>query len=379
MCTRSSARVVLVIASLLGAAVPCATGQSCQAFEVLVFSKTAGFRHGAQIGAGLALIQSLGAAQGFGVDHTEDETLIDSANLSQYAAVVFLHTTGDILTAAQEAALASYVLAGGGFVGVHSAADTEYGWPFYGALLGAYFQSHPVPQAADVTVVDATHPSTLGLPPVFSHTDEWYDFQTNPASNPLVNVLLTVDESTYAGGSMGPVHPVAWCQEAAGFGRSWYTALGHTLGTYSAPFFQDHLLGGILWAAGSIRTATICGGQTYGTASGSPLLSLAGSQTSASTGEIVLTLGTPGGSGLLVASTCADSFAAGALTILIDVGATSSFAPAPLQFDAAGRWRAAIPLVLQIPGAAGPSIFLQAAQLSPTLGLSNGVAMSLCF
>jgi type 1 glutamine amidotransferase len=125
--------------------------------------------------------------------------------------VVLLHTTGDVLDAAQQTAFEGWITGGGGFVGIHSAADTEYAWPFYGALLGTWFLSHPPVQIATVNVVDASHPSTVMLPSSFSHDDEWYNYQSNVALNPLVDVLLTVDQSTYTGGSMGTVHPIAWC------------------------------------------------------------------------------------------------------------------------------------------------------------------------
>ena len=103
---------------------------------MLVFSKTAGFRHDA-IPAGIQAIRELGAANNFTVTATEDATAFTTANLAQYEAVVFLNTTGDVLNATQQTAFESYIRGGGGYVGVHAAADTEYSWPFYGKLVGA--------------------------------------------------------------------------------------------------------------------------------------------------------------------------------------------------------------------------------------------------
>ncbi len=357
---------------------PVAHAQSCEPFEVLVFSKTAGFRHEEQIVAGAALVQAFGAAHGFGVEHSEDAALIEPANLARYAVVIFLHTTGDILDSAQEAALEGYVLGGGGFVGVHSAADTEHGWPFYGTLVGAYFFDHPAIQPAEVSVVDPNHPSTASLPALFSHTDEWYDYQTNVAANPAVDVLLTVDESTYTGGNMGPVHPIAWCQDLAGGGRSWYTGMGHTLASYSAPFFQEHLLGGILWAADSIRTSQICAASVYGIPSGSPLLSLRGVQVSPTLGALVLSGGNPGGAGILCLSSCPASVLDGSLSILVELDPPGFVLCSPLVFDSAGKWRGTLPLTLELPGSLGNSLFFQGAQLTPSLGLSNGLELDLC-
>ena len=213
--------------------------------RVLVFSKTAGYRH-ASIPDGVAAVRELGEAGGFAVDATEATDVFTDAGLRPYAAVVFLSTSGDVLGADAEAAFERYVRAGGGFVGIHAASDTEYEWPFYGRLVGAYFASHPEVQPAAVDVVDREHPSTRGLPERWERTDEWYDFREVPAG---VRVLATLDESSYEGGTMGEAHPVAWCHEAAG-GRAWYTAGGHTAESYAEPLFQTHLLGGIRYAAG---------------------------------------------------------------------------------------------------------------------------------
>jgi len=161
--------------------------------------------------------------------------------------VVFLCTTGDVLGEAQQAAFQRYIEAGGGFVGIHSAADTEYDWPWYGDLVGAYFKGHPAVQPATIVVSDSVHPSTRSLPTHWNRTDEWYDFRTNPRGR--VHVLATVSEATYSDGEMGADHPIAWCQFYGG-GRTWYTALGHTRESYSEPLFLRHLWGGIQFAAG---------------------------------------------------------------------------------------------------------------------------------
>jgi type 1 glutamine amidotransferase len=214
--------------------------------QVLVFSKTSGFRHDS-IPAGIGAIRSLGRANGFSVSATEDAKAFAPKRLRGFDAVVFLNTTGDVLAPRQQRAFRSYIRKGGGWVGIHSAADTEYEWPFYGRLLGAYFQSHPAIQPATIDVVDRSHPSTRPLPARWVRTDEWYDFRSNPRG--AVHVLATLDESTYSGGTMGTDHPIAWCHGFKG-GRAWYTAGGHTSESYSEPLFRRHLLGGILWAAG---------------------------------------------------------------------------------------------------------------------------------
>ena len=218
-------------------------------FSALVFSKTAGFRHGS-IPAGVAAIQQLGEEHGFAVDHTEDSTAFTEENLANYDVVVWLSTTGDVLNDEQQGAFEQYIQDGGGYAGIHAASDTEYDWPWYGELVGAYFASHPpgTPNA-DVAVVDQVHPSTAHLPMRWNRTDEWYNYRENPRGD--VHVLATLDETTYEPGNaaMGTDHPIAWCHDYDG-GRSWYTGGGHTNESYSEPEFVQHILGGIRTAAG---------------------------------------------------------------------------------------------------------------------------------
>ncbi|WP_199510631.1 ThuA domain-containing protein [Nucisporomicrobium flavum] len=214
-------------------------------YDVLVFSRTAGFRHDS-IPAGTTAIRELGAANGFSVTATEDPAVFTTAGLAPYEAVVFLNTTGDVLNAAQQTAFEGYVRGGGGYVGVHAAADTEYDWPFYGNLVGAWFASHPAIQAADVVVEDRAHAATAHLPQRWHRTDEWYNYRTNARST--AHVLASLDEGSYSGGSMGADHPHAWCKTLDG-GRSFYTGGGHTIESYSDPAFRAHLLGGIRYAA----------------------------------------------------------------------------------------------------------------------------------
>jgi type 1 glutamine amidotransferase len=217
-------------------------------YRVLVFSRTAGFRHDS-IPDAIAAIRALGDQNGFLVDATEDPTVFTNSGLAAYSAVSFLLTTGDILEDSQQAAFERYIAAGNGFVGVHSAADTEYDWPWYGGLMGAYFASHPDVQPAVVHREDANDPSTVFLPDDWVRTDEWYNFQSNPRDTDDMHILATLDESSYSGGAMGD-HPIAWYHAYAG-GRAWYTAGGHTRESYSEPLFLQHLLGGIEYAAGS--------------------------------------------------------------------------------------------------------------------------------
>jgi uncharacterized protein len=213
---------------------------------VLVFSRTADYRH-ESIPAGLAALRELGPSAGMIVESTEDSGAFTGAGLRPYAVVVFLNTSGEVLDDSQRDPLEAYVRGGGGFVGVHCAAATEPRWPFYRWLLGARFADHPDIQPATVRVADRAHPATAHLDEAWHRTDEWYNFDTRPRAG--VRVLLRVDESSYAGGTMGVDHPIAWCHDQAG-GRAVYTALGHTVDSYAEAPFRAHLLGALTWAAG---------------------------------------------------------------------------------------------------------------------------------
>lgn len=270
------------------------TAAEGEAFRLLVFSRTEGFRH-ASIETGVETVRQLGLMHGFAVEHTEDPAAFTPENLARFAAVMWLSTTGNVLDEAQKAAFEAYIRSGGGYVGVHSASDTEYDWPFYGELVGAYFHSHPVfpvtdpegpgVQAGELHLEAPDHPATAHLPVPWRVRDEFYSFRTNPRGR--VRVLLNIDESSYEQdpnttnitalgalfasfsngfqslpgldalldgnlliGETGVMndHPMSWCHDRLG-GRAWYTALGHSISIYGDPDFRRHLLGGILTAA----------------------------------------------------------------------------------------------------------------------------------
>ncbi|MDQ1140565.1 ThuA domain-containing protein [Pedobacter agri] len=214
--------------------------------RILVFSKTKGFRHNS-IEAGKTALVKMGKEKNFVVDTTENAALFTSDLLKKYAAVVFLNTTGDVLDNQQQTAFENYIKNGGGYVGVHAATDTEYDWPWYGKLAGAYFISHPVVQEARFIVKDKKHPSTKFLTDsVWMHKDELYNFKD---INPDINVLLTIDEKSYDGGKNGTFHPFSWYHDYDG-GRAFYTSMGHMKETWTDEMFLKHLYGGITYAIG---------------------------------------------------------------------------------------------------------------------------------
>jgi cytochrome c len=305
--TRAAVLLVLLTIVVLVALAPGPVAAKRASFDVLVFSKTVGYRH-ASIPDGITMIQRLGVEHGFQIYATDDASVFSDAGLARFRVVVFNNTNGRdgaILDPEQRAAFQRWIRAGGGFVGIHAASNTERDWPWYGQLVGTYFAGHAPLQLHDVKVADRSHPSTAHLPRRWAREDEPYVFTGDPRGK--VHVLATVDESTYARDNRntgnnasgqpdgspgrnpdgnpdghpgrnpdgadpetapsgvrsgaagngravdeveGGDHPVAWCHEFEG-GRSWYTSAGHTKKTYQDDAFMRHVLGGIMWAAGA--------------------------------------------------------------------------------------------------------------------------------
>lgn len=224
----------------------CAFSFKAKTPKILVFAKTAGFHHNS-IAVGIPAIIKLGQENNFLVDTTTDSSKFTEQNLKQYAAVVFLSTTGNVLSDEEQKAFEHYIQSGKGFVGVHAATDTEYDWPWYNKLVGAYFLGHPKQQEAIINVVDSNFIATKGLPHTWKRFDEWYNFKEFHWDD--VHVLLTIDESSYTGGANGKYHPMSWYHSYDG-GRAFYTELGHTDESYADPLYLGHLLGGIKYAMG---------------------------------------------------------------------------------------------------------------------------------
>ena len=212
---------------------------------LVVYTRTLGFRHDSIPGA-LASVRDIAAREGLSVIATEDPSAFTGDRLRGVAAVVFLHTTGEVLDKPGQDALQAYIRGGGGFLGIHSAADTFHAWPWYLDMLGAEFVGHPAIQPAALVRQDAANPATAPLPPVGAN-GRWYHFRASPRGS--ARVLLTIDEASYQGGGMGADHPMSWCHQFEG-GRSAYTALGHTVESWSEPLFLAHVRGALRWAAG---------------------------------------------------------------------------------------------------------------------------------
>lgn len=216
--------------------------------KLLVFYKAARYYHD-NIPDGVELIQNLGRQYSFKVDTTKNSAIFTKEKLKQYNVIVFLNTTGDVLSDTEQEEMTRWVQAGGGFVGVHSAGVTEFTWPWYHQLIGAFSSGHPSDpnvRNADLKVLNSKHISTKHLPKTWNCTDEWYNFKE---IQPTIKVLINLDEKSYEGGTNGENHPITWYHEFDG-GRVWYTGLGHTKECFKDKEFIKMLWGGIQYAAG---------------------------------------------------------------------------------------------------------------------------------
>jgi type 1 glutamine amidotransferase len=244
-----------ILRTLLLTALACfaASAAYAQQFSAAVFSKAAGWHHESTLEA-VTAVRELGKQHHFDVFWSEDPKRIFTDELiAKYKVVIFLLTTGDALNDEQQAVFERFIRRGGGYVGVHSASDTEYQWPWYTKMVGHMFRVHPAIQTAMVNVENRDFPGMERFPSRFLTTEEWYEFDAS--RSPGLKYLLSVDESTYEPTAqrkkemaVSPLHPISWYHEYDG-GRAFYTALGHLPATYSDQQFLHHLYGGIYWAA----------------------------------------------------------------------------------------------------------------------------------
>lgn len=227
---------------------------NAEQFSVLLFTKTDGWHH-KSINAAVTSIQELAKKHDFALEWHEQASEINDEKLMRHDVLMFLLTTGNILGEEQQAAVERFIQSGKGFVGVHSASDTEYEWDWYTKMVGRTFHIHPPTQTAELYMLDRNFPGLARMPDRLLWTDEWYEFGAEKIDG--LNYLLAVDENTYdvgadwgraKGNGMGDFHPLAWYHNYDG-GRAFYTALGHLGATYKDPLFMEHIYGGIYWAA----------------------------------------------------------------------------------------------------------------------------------
>jgi PKD repeat protein/type 1 glutamine amidotransferase len=245
-----SGRRMTVVRRSTSPSPPAAKPPEDKRYDVLVLTETgpSGEKH-SSTAAGVAALKDLGKRNDFKVTEAADSRgAFTEANLKDFRVVVFLNTSGEVLSDNEQSAFEDYFKQGGGFLGIHSAIATEPSWTYLTSLLGTRATGAAAPlRSATIKVADRVHDATKALPEYWTHADEYYNFTSNVRG--LQHVLATVDEKTYTGGTMGADHPVSWCQDFDG-GRAFYTAAGHTAASYAEDNFRKHLAGAIKWAAG---------------------------------------------------------------------------------------------------------------------------------
>jgi uncharacterized protein len=246
-------RIKFFLIFLIGQLLISASVNAQKQFKALLVTTTKGWHH-ESVHAGVLAIQQLGVRNFFDVTLLEDPNGISDRSMQQYQVVIFLNTTGDILDTAQQRVMERFIRSGKGYVGIHSASDTEYDWDWYTKMVGRMFVIHPAIQTAKLKVIDSKFPGLKDLDGKL-WTDEWYEF--SPEKTTGLNYILSVDESTYnpkvnwgakKGEGMGQMHPISWYHDYDG-GRAFYTGLGHMPSIFSEKVFLDHLYAGIVYAA----------------------------------------------------------------------------------------------------------------------------------
>lgn len=162
---------------------------------------------------------------------------------------------GPRITEAHQEAIMSFLQAGKGIVGAHSALDALYGWDEYREMVGGgLFDSHPWTQSVDIVIEEPDNASVSHFGGSFSIRDEIYVLDENPRWN--ARVLASLDMSS-VGITEGPAdfsrndYPMSWIREHNG-GRVFYTKLGHFPDVWTTPDFLQHLLQGMRMAAGRL-------------------------------------------------------------------------------------------------------------------------------
>lgn len=237
--------------------------------EVLVFTKTAGFRHGS-IPSGVESMKQLGAKTGlFTVTHTEDETIFKPDSLGKFDAVIFLNSTGPIFKDSPagedvlKQSLLDFVNGGKGVIGFHSAGDTYNDWDAWAKMLGTGFESHPWNAGDTVRVknLDPKHPLNAAFKGEgFTIKDEIYKFKPGRAQPSERRMLLALDsegtdlmkdDQNKDGKPDRDFYPISWLS-TFGKGRTFYCSLGHNDEVFWNPAVVQHYLAGIQYALGEL-------------------------------------------------------------------------------------------------------------------------------
>lgn len=231
---------------------------------ILVFSKTAGWRHNEGIAGADRFFADLTTARGWGLFTTVDGGVFNPESLARFDLVIFNNATGDVLSESQRQVFETWIENGGAWIGLHGSGDSsQQAWDWYqNVVIGPRFIGHimaPQFQTADVVAIEAEHPLLEGVPTTWPLEDEWYSFDGVPQSFGMT-AIAGLDEASYSPRnpvvpnwpedlSMGETpaqHPVIWSQ-CLGEGRLVYSAIGHVQFVYDNPSYARVLENAVDW------------------------------------------------------------------------------------------------------------------------------------
>ena len=217
--------------------------------KLLVVTVTKGFRHADSIPVAERVIAELGKKSGkFEVDYVRtDAEMAEKMTieaLKKYDGVFFASTTGSLPLPDKEGFLA-WIRSGKGFAGAHAASDSFLDFVPYLEMVGGEFKTHGPQVEVECIVQDDKHPATKHIDKSIKVFDEIYLFDRYDKNK--IHLLLDLDKhpNTKEAGHFG----IAWCK-SYGKGKMFYTELGHRVDVWEKPWYQEHVLGGILWSLG---------------------------------------------------------------------------------------------------------------------------------
>lgn len=218
--------------------------------RVLVYTRAVGYVHPALPAAQDALL-AMCQSQGFSVVVSSDPIVL-LTHLATSDVLVLAMVSGSVFPADVRPVLESWVRAGGGIVGIHTATTNDTDWAFYTEQIGAKFRGSTPGMWEGRLDRLARHPIVEGLPQNWKRTDEWFVFENRPEQNQGMTMLLALDEWSldwsfpleYRVG----YHPIVWSHERAG-GRIVQSAIGHTVESYVDPTYLGLVARSIQWAA----------------------------------------------------------------------------------------------------------------------------------
>ena len=200
----------------------------------------------------------LGKEEGFTYDFSSDFEKLNDENLAHYEAVMFLNNYP--YSQAERQAFERYMDRGGGWIGYHVSAFTmenkTWDWYFNSFLGSGDFRTNTWNPTKELLKVEShNHPAVAHVPDTFmSSPNEWYGWSNDLRENEDIEILLSLDDSTFpVGDRQGEIwynesgedyFPVAWANRNY---NMVYMNMGHNLMPYndfekhSKTFTEEHM------------------------------------------------------------------------------------------------------------------------------------------